>query len=315
MRKKLLISTIFCLVIISSFAQDLKLSQYKMAPSFYNPATTGKIKGTFRSGSILSNQKTDSATLNHALAFADYKVEQENGSTGFGISYYQNFQREFCLTSNYLSASIAKHIFLDVDNHHMLSFGGQLTLATGTVNAARTTFSEKISGGGFEMSGLPISKTAGYKDLNLGLMYTYEDESITIEGGLAAYHVLSPVNNLNSKPTKIARRVCFTINSKILLDDQNEIELSSMMWKEGLSFTQNSPTLVENTYSASLERFVGETSAVYLGLSTRSLNSVTPSAGFSLYNNSIRVMASYEQPFNKFVYNVRRAELSMMLML
>jgi hypothetical protein len=88
-----------------------------------------------------------------------------------------------------------------------------------------------------------------------------------------------------------------------------------MMWKEGLGITTNNPTLVENTYSASLERYVGETSALYAGLSTRSLNTVMPLVGFGLNNNAIRIMASYEQPFNRTTYNVSRGEISMTLTL
>lgn len=141
-------------------------------------------------------------------------------------------------------------------------------------------------------------------------MYTYKDETIFIEAGLGAYHLLSPVNNLTNKPVKLPRRICFTVNTAITLDNNTELDLSTMMWKEGLSFRNTNPTLIESIYSASLEKFVNETSAFYIGLSTRSLNSVAPLAGISLNDNTIRVMATYEQPFNKTGYNVARGELS-----
>ena len=311
-KKQCLLSIASCLMIFSS-AQDLKLSQYKMAPTFYNPANTGNFNGTFRGASIYSNQKTDSATLNHAVVFGDYKIEQERGSVGLGVSYYQNFQQNFRLTSKYLSAAIAKHFYLDEDKYHMLSFGAQITFASATIDPARTNYSKTIAGGGFDMVGTAESTFDRFIDFNLGAMYTYKDEEITIQAGLGAYHVFMPDVSLTNIPTKQERRLDFSVKTIITLDVDNELELSTMLWGEELDLVGQKPAYVETLFNASLERFVGETSAIYLGMGTRSLKSITPLFGFSINNNALRIIASYERPINTSLYNVTRGELSMMV--
>lgn len=289
-------------------AQNIKFSQYENAPLILNPAATGKFEGQLRLGVLASRQAAGKVVLNHGTVFGDYRLEQSMGHLGIGVSYYQNAHPDFQLTSRFVGLSLAQHFFMDYDEFHEISLGAQVAVAGSRLDPARPMYDKQITAGGNNTPYAPGNKK-GFADVNLGLLYTFHGDEVTVETGVSAYQLLNP-NDGNG--FSLGRRIALSADAGFTLSPYTTMHLSALMWKEGLYLKAKrtvAPTETESLWGVLMESLTNGSTSVLYGLSTRNVKTVLAKGGLGL-GEGLRLMASYELPLNKEVYRVSRGEVS-----
>src|SRR5215207_7353319 len=106
--RKLLCSSLFCLLTVFALAQDPNFSQFFASPLTLNPAFTGKFDGDFR---VAGNYRNQWPTINNAFttytASADFSILKSKISEvdqfGLGIMGFRDQSGNGVLKYDYVS--------------------------------------------------------------------------------------------------------------------------------------------------------------------------------------------------------------------
>ena len=272
-----------------SRAQDPHFSQYFSSPLTLNPANTGNFHGPARIGMNLRNQwmgigepfQTGTVSFDGQI----FKEKMNNGQR-LAVGVFGLFDRSAggLLNSNYLSASVAYHLWFDQEETKKLSVGFQGTLAHRKLDATRISFAEQFTNFGFDLN-LPSNERFGsssqqYADLNAGIMYSAEEEHGSFYVGLSAYHVNGPMRNFSGLPEeKVSARFTAHAGKTIYLSDLNTLILSGMYVQQARSES----FLGGLAYGHDFGNESSELS-LFAGLWYRSKDAIIPYIGY-VYNN------------------------------
>ncbi len=361
MRSQKLLIVILVVFSNAVLAQNARFSQLSSAPLQFNPALCGRFDGQARVGALMSWQKTEFADVPHTAIFLDYKfgkyrnlgdeqivvpgiidssgkkVKREakdeteaRRSTGYwsaGVNYYRYGDKDDRLTGEFVSGTIAHHFYNKRNKFWGLGF--QATYAKGSLNEGRIDpFDKEISGGSFtypkrpSASGNRISSKT-YADFNFGGYYGLITEQVSLELGLAMYHLFYPQNDVLSldDETKLRHRVTAHTALRIKFNDKWGIVQKNMYYGEGLYYKSrrlNGDSLLIESVWVGMEVYKTEPLSRYnlnFGLYTRSFRTVMPYANVSL-GLMANLRFSYEFPINpeRFnAYTAKRTEVALIL--
>lgn len=201
---------VFCISSNSILAQDLHFTNYFITPTFFNPAQTGAFQGNMR-GALLYRDQWRSVTSNPfqeaVIAFDSpiiFGLTKQHW-VGVGATLFYDRAGSPGQTWSGFYPSVSYHIGLDKKFKNVITIGLQYGFASRGYNtdgwlsedealgiissSPDREFIQGTAGGAENFS-------AGYGDLNIGLLYKSTiDKFSKIEIGAAMMHVLNPSFN------------------------------------------------------------------------------------------------------------------------
>jgi type IX secretion system PorP/SprF family membrane protein len=205
---KYLLSLVVVLLSINGKAQDPHFSQFFAAPLNINPAFAGDINGTNRlvvnyrqqwSG-LTTPYKTQVVTWDTKLSLN----KQSPNYFGAGIMLMGDQAMDGVFKSNYASANLAGHFFLDEAESNRLSIAFAGMYGNRIIDYSQLNFASQFVSGGFNTS-LPTGEKGfanmkPFGSVSAGLLYQYASEKSLMEFGVAAYHLNRPMQSSFSDP-------------------------------------------------------------------------------------------------------------------
>jgi type IX secretion system PorP/SprF family membrane protein len=278
-------------------AQDPHFSQYFSSPLTLNPANTGNFEGTSRIASNFRNQwqgignPFQTGTISYDTEIFTEKVGVGNKLAAGVVGLYDKaLGGKF--KSNYISASLAYHLWMDEDRKKKLSIGFQSTFANKRIDPLSISFANQFGSFGFNLN-LPSNEfvannNISYFDWNAGMMYTHAGENGSVYLGTSAYHLTTPNESfLNNSTVSIPMRFTAHAGATRFIGQSGVLMGSSIFMKQGAS---NELTL-GMAYGQYLSSLINNV-AIYMGGWYRNNESVIPYFGLT-YNN-IQIGLSYD---------------------
>lgn len=236
----LLISSVFSL---SIYAQDPHFSQYFSSPLTISPANTGNMTGPSR---IAANFRNQWQGVGSPYLTGTFSIETEilKNKMGEGnklaLGFLGLFDKTFggAYKSNYFSASVGYHLWINEDMTNKLSIGFQTSLANKTLDFNNLSFAEQFTSGGFNLA-LPSNQTftsgkINFIDFNTGIMYTHASELNSYYFGTSLYHVTQPVESFLSKTDyRLPIRVTFNGGTSFNMGAYDKLHLSGLVMVQG----------------------------------------------------------------------------------
>jgi len=190
-----------CLLLIFSAwwlnAQDVHLTNYRMAPMSFNPAMTGHFYGTYRIGAVYRDQFSSFFTSGYKSQMLFFDTPQAVGFTpndwvGAGVHFYNDQAGDIGFNNVGVLLSGAYHYALDSDYSQVFSFGLQYGIAQVKINNPNAAkFGDEIKSGFLGSSedlNLLQQINEAFQDINLGAQYRYlidRDHQFTIGGAVS----------------------------------------------------------------------------------------------------------------------------------
>ena len=244
--QKLLIVIFSSVITIQTSAQNARFSQLWSAPLQFNPALSGRFDGQYRAGGLMSWQKTRSADVNHMAFFLDAKFgkyryqgdevpvnlnnrpdsnhkavkeakdeTERRKSIGYwsaGVNYYRFGDNNDPLTGDFFTGTIARHFY--IKRNKFIGVGIQGTYAHGELDENRgKEYDAEIGAGSFRYkkstnSSVNSVSSKTYADVNVGAYYGLITEQVSLELGLAMYHLFYPKDDFNNDDESRLRHRC-----------------------------------------------------------------------------------------------------------
>lgn len=278
-------------------AQDPHFSQYFSSPLTLNPANTGNFDGTSRIASNFRNQwqgigdPFQTGTISYDAEIFPEKVGEGNKlAAGVMGLYDKALGGKF--RSNYISGSLAYHLWLDEDRSKRLSVGFQSTFANKRVDPVAISFANQFSSFGFDLN-MPSNEiitnnNINYFDWNTGLMYNQSGENGSFYIGTSVYHLTTPSETfLNNEVNNIPMRLTAHAGITRFIGQNGVLMGSSIFMQQGVS----KELTLGMAYGHYLNSLINNV-ALYMGGWYRNKESVIPYFGL-LYNN-MQIGLSYD---------------------
>lgn len=356
--QKLLVVIFSSVLSINSNAQNARFSQLWSAPMLFNPALSGRFDGQYRAGGLMSWQKTKNADVSHMAfsldaKFGKYRYQgdeipvnlnnrpdsnkkvvkeakdetERRKSIGYwsaGATFYRFGDRNDPLTGNFVCGTIARHFY--IKRNKFIGVGIQGTYAHGDLDKRNgTAFDPEIGAGSFRYKQNNAQQVSSktYADVNIGAYYGLITEQVSLELGLAMYHMFYPKDDIYDKDDEAKLRHRVTAHSllRIKLSDKWGLVQRNMYWGEGLYYKStkfNGDSVHLESIWAGLELYKTEPLTKYnlnFGLYTRSFRTVMPYVNLSL-GLIANLRCSYEFPINPdryTAYSAKRTEVALFL--
>jgi len=196
------------------FAQDVHFSQFYNSPLTLNPATAGIIKGDFRVVNLYREQwKSVANPYQTYLISCDgplYKEKMENGSLGFGISFYNDRAGDIGFNSNQINVTFSANRTINEKSN--LSLGLQAGLARRSIDVSRLRSVNQFDGQEFHSNWATGETTApenySYADFAAGLLWNLAPtEKDQVHIGVAMFHFNSPAQSYYGLDIKSDQRL------------------------------------------------------------------------------------------------------------
>lgn len=211
--RRLLLAAAVTGSITGAQAQDFHLSQYDMAPLYYNPAQTGmyltgnepfRVFGSYRSQwQKLQGKPYSSVSVGADMPFDRFGAGLLIMDHIAGTSNFGTFQ---------FLASGAYKITSDASRNHFLTAGLQLGFFQKRFNAANLLFESQYTNDGLDGS-LPSGEVFDRQsitrfDANIGIFYKYIDKNKRFDpsAGLSIYHLNMPNESFTGTKSQLPMR-------------------------------------------------------------------------------------------------------------
>lgn len=205
----------FTLAVSASLkAQDFHLSQYDMAPLYYNPAQTGmyltgnepfRIFGNYRS----QWQKLQGKPYSSVSVAADVPLDQ----FGAGILIMDHISGTSNFGTLQVLASGAYRITSENSRNHFLTAGLQMGFFQKRFNSGNLLFENQYTGDGGLNAALPSGESFDRMsitkfDANIGIFYKYIDKNERFDPsvGFSIYHLTMPNESFTGGKSKLPMR-------------------------------------------------------------------------------------------------------------
>lgn len=204
--------------VTTTTAQDFHLSQYDMAPLYYNPAQTGmylngnepfRIFGSYRSQwQKLQGKPYSSVSVAGDVPFNRFGAGVLVMDHIAGTSNFGTFQ---------FLASGAYRITSDNSRNHFLTAGLQMGFFQKRFNASNLLFESQYTNDGLDGS-LPSGEVFDRQsitrfDANIGIFYKYFDKNKRFDpsAGFAIYHLTMPNESFTGTKSSLPMRFTSTV--------------------------------------------------------------------------------------------------------
>jgi type IX secretion system PorP/SprF family membrane protein len=180
---------------ISSYAQDLRFSQYYAAPQLYNPAFTGYFNGDVRAMAIYKSQweRPFNAyrTIGGGADFSILRKKLRGSGLGLGLHAFSDQAGDINFNTNQIHMSVAYTQKLSDYTPSYLSAGFQLMTANRSIDLNKAIFDNQSPGSpGFDNISVD---NYWYVSLGLGLLWYFEpDDDVNFYVSGAVFNLLKP---------------------------------------------------------------------------------------------------------------------------
>ena len=215
--KKLSLSILLPMVLISAHAQDPNFSQFFSSPLNVNPALTARINSDWR---VISNFRDQwigpaspyaTGTISYDTKVLQNKipnVHEEKNILGIGGMLMYDYAMDGIMKSTYASANLSYNVVLsDAAVVQRLGAGFGATYGRRTVDFSRLTWEEQWIGySGFDKN-LPSGEAAlvnmkPFFSVSTGLVYSITSEKSNLDVGAAVFHVNTPKQTFLQDPNQ-----------------------------------------------------------------------------------------------------------------
>lgn len=198
---KIVLLSLMAFCTLQTGAQDLHFSQYFNSPLTTNPANTGFIPDAdYRIGANYRNQWSNIMTVPYKTmsVFGDaqlFRDRLETGWLGLGGVILSDVAGTGSLRSTKVYGSVAYHQMLGYSS--LLSAGFNVGYAEKRIDPSKLKFPDQFDGeffdGNLPTTGLPVSNSSRYFDLQAGINYAYfPQENVYLNAGYSIQHVNKP---------------------------------------------------------------------------------------------------------------------------
>lgn len=265
-------------------AQDPRFSQYFASPLTLNPAYTGFFEGRFRLASNFRNQwlgvgdPFTTASIGFEGKFMSNQLYDDVWGGGVTAMYDRTAAGSY--NSTYVSLSTAYHKQLDADGYQHLGLGFQGSFGSRVLDFNKISFNEQFASRGFDLS-LPngenfISRTAGYFDVNVGVLYNFHGERERYYLGSSLYHVSRPsISFLGNEEYVLPARYTVHGGASWLVGAYSELYVSGQYMQQGTA----KETVMGLAYGHTVYPD-DDGSVIYAGLWLRSKDALYPYLGY-----------------------------------
>ncbi|MEN9951397.1 MAG: hypothetical protein RLY85_2149 [Bacteroidota bacterium] len=291
------LSLLLCIFVLFTKAQDPHFSQYFSSPLTLNPANTGNFEGTSRLASNFRNQwqGIGDPFVTGTISFDSEILKDrigEGNKLAVGIMGLYDKALGGKFKSNYISASLGYHLWLDEDRSKKLSVGFQSTLANKRIDPLSISFANQFGSYGFDLN-LPSNEiitnsNIGYFDWNTGMMFNSTGENGSYYIGTSAYHVTGPRESfLNSASARIPMRVTLHTGGTRFVGQSGVVMGSAIFMNQGVS----KELTLGMAYGHNLNSVLNNV-GLYVGGWYRNKESVIPY--FGMMFNNLQLGLSYD---------------------
>jgi type IX secretion system PorP/SprF family membrane protein len=232
LKKYLYILLAFLLTSVTSFSQEVILSQQFAASQYQNPAGVGGSEYDNRFQALSKSQMIDGNNL-YKTYLISYDTRLKNdleGSKnylGIGGQIISDQVMSGIMQNNYLTLNLAYHIFLDERLNSDISLGIGVTGASTYLDKTRLRFSDQYDYRALlttstleNLVPYPLSFTA-----NAGAMYTRHNENNFLQAGFMTYLYAKP--NVTYTPMNQAEKLRFKafVNTEFPFVNDNSLLL------------------------------------------------------------------------------------------
>ncbi|MGN6165781.1 MAG: PorP/SprF family type IX secretion system membrane protein, partial [Flavisolibacter sp.] len=152
--RKLFLSFLILICVLSLKAQDPNFSQFFASPLTLNPALTGKFDGVFR---VAGNYRNQWPTINNAFTTATVSLDAsilrnsipDYDQFGVGLMAFSDKSGNGVLQNNFLALSTSYHKALDENGFHQIGLGFQGTYVNKRLDIASLKFESMLRADGF----------------------------------------------------------------------------------------------------------------------------------------------------------------------
>lgn len=293
---------LLCLALTPAAAQDLHFSQFYASPLTLNPAETGYFAEDYRIGGNFRQQwpwAKRNSRYNYITysAYTDFGLlhgKLPNGDwIGAGLVFLYDRAGDGNLNITKLFASGAYHKVLGPQRKYGLSIGVQAGFVQKSINYDYLYFDNQWNDLFFDLgasSGEPNADNTTYFDMAAGIHFAMmPTDKVHIRTGVSFLHLTQPKESFISGDNRLGMRPVASIQGNIRFSDKWHIEPSFqyMFQKKAAEYMLN--IMAGYTFQT---RGKMDNSTLFFGLSGRTLDAITPVAGFRI--NKVRFLASYD---------------------
>lgn len=223
---------LFC---IHSFAQQNYFSQYAASPILVNPASTGKIDGTYR---FIGQYKTQWANITSSFKTYQFAGDANlnnlnivDKNLGIGMIMFNAQSGDNKFTNTNIQLSSAYHQALDITNKNTLSIGLKMGWVSNSIDIISLTFNNQINNN-YDIDptiasgeNLSTTRASGFS-ISSGINWSYQG-TVTREKPTANQYQLGLAINQVNTPTTSFIQSNQSGNLTLLIHSYNSIKASS----------------------------------------------------------------------------------------
>jgi type IX secretion system PorP/SprF family membrane protein len=229
----------FCLVFLGEtrtvYAQDFHLSQYDMAPLYYNPAHTGMYFGRPDPFRLTSNYRSQWQKLQgKPYSSVSVSYDMPFDRFGAGIMVMDHIAGAANFGTMQIAASGAYSITPETSREHFLTVGLQLGIIQKRYNTGDLLFASQYGSDGLDpnmASGEVFQRDRITRfDAGMGVLYKYADPDRQFDPsvGFSVYHVNMPNESFTGSNSRLPMRWSATAACQIYFNDEFSIRPNAL---------------------------------------------------------------------------------------
>ena len=275
------------------FGQDIHFSQFNDLPLNLNPAQSGNMDGTFRTGTIYRNQwNSVSVPFESTGLYADFKSYPSflNGKViGLGVQLLNDRSGSGGLVENVFSICGSYHHFINSKKNQLLTAGLSLGLFQKSIDLSKLNFENQFSYQSANFGNLSnnenfVNNSITKPDIGLGITWTWFNQfGYQITAGLNTAHINLPNQSFLGANERLSTRTNIHANVVYSLIKQIEIDPSILVMIQN----GNTNTVIGVDFLYGLGRNTVEKIDLKLGLYGRIGDAMSFIAGINHNNWSI----------------------------
>ena len=283
--RKLFLTFLILISVLSLKAQDPNFSQFFASPLTLNPALSGKFVGVFR---VAGNYRNQWPTINNAFTTATVSLDAsilrnsipDYDQFGVGLMAFSDKSGNGVLQNNFLALSTSYHKALDENGFHQIGLGFQGTYVNKRLDIASLKFESMLRADGF--TGLMDESFSSnqiklsYFDMNMGLLYNgTSDGANNFYFGASMYHVNQPKETFKEGNYLLEPRLTLQAGGMVPIGEFNAFHFSANHSRQANATN----TVIGGAYAINVTQDVGNPTNLYLGSWFRFGDAVIPYVG------------------------------------
>jgi len=297
--KKILLTLVVCVALVSAKAQDPNFSQFFASPLTLNPALTGKFDGVLR---IAGNYRNQWPTINNAYVTKTVSVDfgmlkgrlPDIDQMGVGILALTDRAGDGVLVTNSAGLSFAYHKGLDENGYHQIGAGFQGAYTNKRLDVTKVVFEDELTPFGF------VPGTTGeiftnkqinvsYVDINAGILYNGSTNGYNnFYIGASMYHINRPKESFQGGQFILNARTTLQAGGKIPVGPYNYLHISAIHSMQAKAHN----TVAGGAFSYNVNNNEDNPTNVYIGAWYRFNDAIIPYIGLEF--NGLHLGATYD---------------------